>query len=208
MSVLSILCGDNLDSMRSKSTSVAYLVIWALSLYFAVHSLQRIPHLTKELVHKGPAHTALFTGERLKQSCLFCFLLSRFLLHLLWLTSCGAFGALITILCLFILSICVCSTCWQHLYPTPHPTTCLLCCQYSENDTQFDVAVPSVAGRTAAGVYPHGSMVMGVSPGIRPGMTTISNTGPPTKKQAIMVDTASQQAQASLADKNDELRQT
>lgn len=63
-------------------------------------------------------------------------------------------------------------------------------------------------GRTAAGVYPHGSMVMGISPGVRPVITTSNNPGPPIKKQAISVDAASQQAQTSLTDKNDELRQT
>lgn len=63
-------------------------------------------------------------------------------------------------------------------------------------------------GRTAAGVYPHGPMVMGISPGVRPVITTSGNPGPPIKKQAISVDAASQQAQTSLTDKNDELRQT
>ena len=73
----------------------------------------------------------------------------------------------------------------------------------------IDVIVSFVAGRAAATVYPHSSMLMGMSPAVRPGMSTIGSTGPPpAKKQAMMVDAASQQAQASLADKKKELRQT
>ena len=118
-------------------------------------------------------------------------------------------------------------SCWgvQHLYVCPSlvflfatnpDNTCVLncipqivCgCECSDSRTQANVTVLSVAGRTAAGVYPHGSMVMGISPGIRPVITTSNNPGPPIKKQAISVDAASQQAQTSLTDKNDELRQT